>query len=225
MATAIDIYNIRPVFSDPEELMKALEPFIKGSPDSNTDRAPATTAAHGCFFNPEPKSKTMAATATANPKLPQPQSNPNEACDHIGGEFGDFKPLHSSVDAKLQVICQSLANSQKQGNLVKPVFVSEAKKTIEFRSQQDLEVPIQLQQMMGLENLAKGELGFLGTEDCKVESSSSPSLSDSDDSAGSSLESDIKSLDFTEPQPWDELENFVLQKFPSLEIDWEAILS
>ncbi|XP_043700152.1 ethylene-responsive transcription factor RAP2-4-like [Telopea speciosissima] len=33
-----------------------------------------------------------------------------------GGEFGDYKPLQSSVDAKLQAICQSLANSQKQGN-------------------------------------------------------------------------------------------------------------
>ncbi|CBI19140.3 unnamed protein product, partial [Vitis vinifera] len=34
---------------------------------------------------------------------------------HIGGEFGDYKPLHSSVDAKLQAICQSLAETQKQG--------------------------------------------------------------------------------------------------------------
>lgn len=37
---------------------------------------------------------------------------------HVTGEFGEYKPLHSSVDAKLQAICQSLANnnSQKQGS-------------------------------------------------------------------------------------------------------------
>ncbi|KAF2291526.1 hypothetical protein GH714_025168 [Hevea brasiliensis] len=34
---------------------------------------------------------------------------------HIEGKFGEYKPLHSSVDAKLQAICQSLAESQKQG--------------------------------------------------------------------------------------------------------------
>ena len=31
---------------------------------------------------------------------------------HIGGEFGEYKPLHSSVDAKLQAICQSLAEGK-----------------------------------------------------------------------------------------------------------------
>ncbi|MBA0777246.1 hypothetical protein Gotri_005290, partial [Gossypium trilobum] len=35
---------------------------------------------------------------------------------HIGGDFGEYKPLHSSVDAKLQAICESLELNQKQGN-------------------------------------------------------------------------------------------------------------
>ncbi|KAK6150436.1 hypothetical protein DH2020_015368 [Rehmannia glutinosa] len=40
----------------------------------------------------------------------------------------ELKPLHSSVDAKLQAICQTLmANSQKQGNSKKPCFVSDLK--------------------------------------------------------------------------------------------------
>ncbi|XP_009797394.1 ethylene-responsive transcription factor RAP2-4-like [Nicotiana sylvestris] len=30
----------------------------------------------------------------------------------IGGEFGEYKPLHSSVDAKLQAICQDLAQGK-----------------------------------------------------------------------------------------------------------------
>ncbi|CAN1331633.1 Ethylene-responsive transcription factor RAP2-4 [Linum perenne] len=33
----------------------------------------------------------------------------------IEGKFGEYKPLHSSVDAKLQAICQSLAETQKKG--------------------------------------------------------------------------------------------------------------
>ncbi|KFK42189.1 hypothetical protein AALP_AA2G223100 [Arabis alpina] len=32
---------------------------------------------------------------------------------HIGGDFGEYKPLHSSVDAKLEAICQSMAENQK----------------------------------------------------------------------------------------------------------------
>ncbi|XP_074280155.1 ethylene-responsive transcription factor RAP2-13-like [Silene latifolia] len=35
---------------------------------------------------------------------------------HIGGEFGEYKPLHSNVDAKLDAICENLA---KQGTVSK----------------------------------------------------------------------------------------------------------
>ncbi|KAM7461254.1 hypothetical protein LguiA_029375 [Lonicera macranthoides] len=31
---------------------------------------------------------------------------------HIGGEFGGYKPLHSAVDAKLNAICQNLAEGK-----------------------------------------------------------------------------------------------------------------
>ncbi|KAL0432717.1 UNVERIFIED_CONTAM: Ethylene-responsive transcription factor RAP2-4 [Sesamum latifolium] len=31
---------------------------------------------------------------------------------HIGGEFGEYKPLHASVDAKLEAICQTLAQGK-----------------------------------------------------------------------------------------------------------------
>ena len=39
----------------------------------------------------------------------------HQGCSVGGGDFGEYKPLHSSVDAKLEVICDSLANLQKQG--------------------------------------------------------------------------------------------------------------
>ncbi|KAJ8619188.1 hypothetical protein MRB53_015374 [Persea americana] len=98
---------------------------------------------------------------------------------HQGSNFGCGN-LHSSVDAKLQAICQSLPNSQKQGNPTKPSSSSSS-------------------------------------------SSSQPLLvSQSDESAGSSPSSENKFPDFTEA-PRDDYEKFLLQKFPSLEIDWDAV--
>ncbi|KAJ4965210.1 hypothetical protein NE237_017059 [Protea cynaroides] len=141
---------------------------------------------------------------------------------NVGGEFGDYKPLHSSVDAKLQAICQSLATSQKQGNVGKPAITSE-KKATDLQSEASSTVATAPQPNMDFDS-AETKVGLLGTEYCKVESASSPSLTESDESAGSSPESDMKFLDFNEP-PWDESEKFILRKYPSWEIDWEAILS
>jgi EREBP-like factor len=140
---------------------------------------------------------------------------------HISGEFGDYKPLHSSVDAKLQAICQSLANSQKQGKTEEPCFVTDTKPSISAS----------LDANSVLDNSPKvelnSEIGFSGSEDCKVENSSSsmsPTLSDESSSlAGSSSpESDITIFDFSDSQ-CDETQNFGLEKYPSVEIDWAAI--
>ncbi|RVW57545.1 Ethylene-responsive transcription factor RAP2-4 [Vitis vinifera] len=178
-----------------------------------------------------------------NPKLPRPQSHPHEAEEAalaydkaafklrgefarlnfpnlrhqgslVAGEFGDYKPLHSSVDAKLQAICQNLAISQKQGNSGKPGLVADAK--IESSTHQA---------EMVLDNSSDPESGFLGLEDCKVEissSSSSPSPSDESSAGSSSPESDISFLDFTDSQ-WNDSECLTLEKFPSVEIDWASI--
>ncbi|RVX23784.1 Ethylene-responsive transcription factor RAP2-4 [Vitis vinifera] len=132
----------------------------------------------------------------------------------VAGEFGDYKPLHSSVDAKLQAICQNLAISQKQGNSGKPGLVADAK--IESSTHQA---------EMVLDNSSDPESGFLGLEDCKVEissSSSSPSPSDESSAGSSSPESDISFLDFTDSQ-WNDSECLTLEKFPSVEIDWASI--
>ena len=137
---------------------------------------------------------------------------------HISGEFGDYKPLHSTVDAKLQAICQSLANSQKQGKTEGPSFVSDTKPTIPIP-------PAPMNANSVIEGLPKPELkreiGFLCSGDCKVENSSSCSSDESSSLVGSSSpESDITFFDFPK---WDEIENFGLEKFPSVEIDWAAI--
>ncbi|PIN26755.1 hypothetical protein CDL12_00474 [Handroanthus impetiginosus] len=122
-------------------------------------------------------------------------------------ESSDFKPLHSSVDAKLQAICQSLANSQKQGNPGNPK--SEISTGGGVSPKQESESPNELL-----------NLGLKGHETVKMEASiSSPSPSDE---LSSSPESGISFLDFSEPL-FDESENFTLQKFPSVEIDWAAL--
>ncbi|CAK9174930.1 unnamed protein product [Ilex paraguariensis] len=136
----------------------------------------------------------------------------------LGYEFSDYKPLHSSVGAKLQAICESLANSQKQGKSKKPSFVADSKPTIVDSLQTGVE---------HLENVFddsfNSESRYPGPEEIKVEASSSSSPSDDQSSAGSSSpESDITFLDFSEPS-FDESENFMLNKYPSVEIDWAAL--
>ncbi|KAJ0988390.1 hypothetical protein J5N97_006746 [Dioscorea zingiberensis] len=90
-------------------------------------------------------------------------------------------PLPSSVDAKLQAICQSMATKPPP-------------------PQPPSSPP--------------------PAADNKSEISSEGDVS----SSGSSPVSEMQSLDFTEV-PWDESESFLLRKYPSWEIDWDAILS
>ncbi|XP_058096760.1 ethylene-responsive transcription factor ERF056-like [Magnolia sinica] len=138
----------------------------------------------------------------------------------FGDEFSNCRPLQSSVDAKLQAICESLANPHKQVNLPDPIFSVEAK--IDIRTQMGSSRFTPVSEVTDVANV---EIGFFGSEDShKVENVSLPSVSDSDDSPGSSPASDTKYPDFNELS-WDESESFLLQKFPSLEIDWDAILS
>ncbi|XVE95334.1 hypothetical protein REPUB_Repub02eG0088000 [Reevesia pubescens] len=129
---------------------------------------------------------------------------------HIGGDFGEYKPLHSSVDAKLQAICESLELNQKQGNKKKS-----SKEASESESKNN---KVQV---------AEPEPG---EKTVKVENSSSslsPVLSESEGSAESSSFTDLTFSDFNE-QPWPEVvsssEAFMLSKYPSYEIDWDSIL-
>ncbi|XP_030514983.1 ethylene-responsive transcription factor ERF060 [Rhodamnia argentea] len=132
----------------------------------------------------------------------------------------DYNPLHSSVDAKLQAICQSLAaNSQKQGKTGEPCFfpnsgaetfnlASEAEETMVFN--------------IALKNEYDTDLAY-PEQDYKVGNSvSSPAFSDESSVAGSSSpESNMALFDFSHPQFG--MENFCLEKHPSAEIDWAAI--
>ncbi|XP_022768320.1 ethylene-responsive transcription factor RAP2-4-like [Durio zibethinus] len=128
---------------------------------------------------------------------------------HIGGDFGEYKPLHSSVDAKLQAICESMEQNQKQGNKKKS-----SKETAENKSKNNKDqvaVPEPEEKTVKVENSS---------------SSLSPVLSESEGSTESSPLSGLKFSDFIE-QPWPEVgssETFMLSKYPSYEIDWDSIL-
>lgn len=114
---------------------------------------------------------------------------------HIGGEFGEYKPLHSSVDAKLQAICESLEKSQKTGNQGRS---GKSKKATAAASTAAA--------------VAKPDPAEVKAESC----------SESDSGSGGS--SPLSDLTFGDGEDLGS-ENFLLEKYPSYEIDWDAILS
>ncbi|OAY35862.1 ethylene-responsive transcription factor RAP2-4 [Manihot esculenta] len=134
---------------------------------------------------------------------------------HVSGEFGDYKPLHSSVDAKLQAICQSLANSQKHGKTEEQSSADDSKKILpaptQAKKQDDYSIKSEL----------KKEFETFGVEDYKVDNSAASS--DESLAGSSSPQSEISFLDFSDSSQWDETENFSLEKYPSVEIDWAAL--
>lgn len=127
---------------------------------------------------------------------------------HIGGEFGEYKPLHSSVDAKLAAICENLAETQKLGTSKKEKQSNSAQKKRHRSGNKKVDV---------VEGAGGAGVGV--KNECSL----------SDGSAGSSPVSDLTCQDLTEPPSELELdaasENFMLQKYPSYEIDWASILS
>lgn len=137
-----------------------------------------------------------------------------------GSYLCDYNPLHSSVCAKLQAICQSLAaNSQKQGKTGEPCFFPDrAMETFDAAAEADEAIFFKV----ALKNEYDADLAY-PEQDYKVENSvSSPAFSDESSVAGSSSpESNLALLDF--PPSQFEIENFYLEKYPSAEIDWAAI--
>lgn len=124
-----------------------------------------------------------------------------------GSLLGEYKPLQSAVDAKLDAICQSLAEMPKQGKTEKGARSSSKKSKAapkEARNPNQDPNP----------NLC-----------CKAEPEpeAEPALSpESEGSVDSSPLSDL-TFDVSEPQ-WEVASaHFNLQKFPSYEIDWDSL--
>lgn len=137
----------------------------------------------------------------------------------VGGEFGEYKPLHSSVDAKLQAICEGLADMQKQGKSEKAVNSSKRSATGRSKLGSKVAKPETVSFCGG------GEVEMKGLENsCKVEALSlSPVMTESEGSEGSSPLSDLTFVDASEPQWEGASDNFNLHKYPSYEIDWDSL--
>ncbi|KAM7260031.1 hypothetical protein ACFE04_015772 [Oxalis oulophora] len=122
---------------------------------------------------------------------------------HCGGaHIGAYNPLHSSVDKKLEAICEGLANNNT--NITNTCSKKEEDKGKSSNSNNKKQ------------RTTKKEPDQLKVENVTITSTSSP-------------ESDVTFPDFA----MEDLglgkggvsENFLLQKFPSYEIDWDSILS
>ncbi|KAI3736597.1 hypothetical protein L2E82_26481 [Cichorium intybus] len=107
---------------------------------------------------------------------------------------GDYKPLHSSVDAKLQAICQVLAEGKSIDGCKKSRLSSvKSKKAVE---------QVKVVNVEGSESDGDGVFG----------------------SGDSSPSSGLTFADFTaEESAWCDSDNFSLEKYPSYEIDWGSI--
>ncbi|XP_065881224.1 ethylene-responsive transcription factor RAP2-4-like [Euphorbia lathyris] len=130
---------------------------------------------------------------------------------HIEGKFGEYKPLHSSVDAKLQAICESLAESQKIGGKVEKQ--SNSKKKAQSGSARSSAVAVVKELVPEPEPEPEPQV--------KVETPSSQS----EGSGGSSPLSDLTFPDFEEAPLDVDSGNFMLEKYPSYEIDWASLLA
>ncbi|KAK7385288.1 hypothetical protein VNO78_31003 [Psophocarpus tetragonolobus] len=123
-----------------------------------------------------------------------------------GSCIGEYKPLQSAVDAKLDAICQSLAEMPKQGKAEKSARSTKKSK------QGPKETPNQDPNPNPNPNLNLNPKA----EPCAALSP------ESEGSADSSPLSDL-TFDITEPQWEDASAHFNLQKFPSYEIDWDSL--
>ncbi|OIV97899.1 hypothetical protein TanjilG_12656 [Lupinus angustifolius] len=136
---------------------------------------------------------------------------------HQGSCVGaGYKALHSSVDAKLQAICEGLADMQKkQGN--NKTKSEKVAKTSSKRSKSKLGG--------GSSKVAQPEEDVKELDNtCKVETFSlSPVMTESEGSESSSPLSDLTFVDVNEPQWEGACDSFNLQKYPSYEIDWDSL--
>lgn len=127
---------------------------------------------------------------------------------HIGGEFGEYKPLHSSVNAKLEAICESLA---KQGNEKQGKSGKSKKKEISSSSSSSSSSSVAVSNVENRQEAPQ-------QADVKAESTS-------DSEVGSGGSSPLSDLTFGDGEDMCGSEHHLLESYPSHEIDWDAILA
>lgn len=135
----------------------------------------------------------------------------------VGGDFGggEFRPLPSAVDAKLQDICKSLAESGK------PKVKGRSPSKSKAAAQEASELLSESEGSAAAKSTAAVASTSVASAPPAEDSSESLAMSGSEGSAESSLLSDLRFSESEEPgSAVDCLSNFALQKHPSYEIDW-----
>ncbi|GJN30546.1 hypothetical protein PR202_gb18859 [Eleusine coracana subsp. coracana] len=119
-------------------------------------------------------------------------------------------PLHAAVDAKLHAICHGAdtppptqSHSHNQSDATATTTPAPMSSSVSSA---------------GPANVVKSE------PVCSSSETSSYADGDVSSTGSSDVVPEMQLLDFSET-PWDETESFHLRKYPSLEIDWDAILS
>uniref|UniRef100_A0A0D9XD26 AP2/ERF domain-containing protein n=1 Tax=Leersia perrieri TaxID=77586 RepID=A0A0D9XD26_9ORYZ len=108
-------------------------------------------------------------------------------------------PLHASVDAKLQTLCQNIAAAKNAKKSSSSAAISASASASASAS--------------------------TPTSNCSSPSSDDASSSvESADSSPAATVPEMQQLDFSEA-PWDEAAAFALTKYPSYEIDWDSLLA
>ncbi|KAF8776149.1 hypothetical protein HU200_003840 [Digitaria exilis] len=118
-------------------------------------------------------------------------------------------PLHAAVDAKLHAICNGAGT-----DVVAPPPQNQS----QSQSQSNATAATTPSTFSSASPEVKSEPGCSGSE------SSSSADGDVSSTGSSDVVPEMQLLDFSET-PWDESESFHLRKYPSLEIDWDSILS
>nr|QCI62104.1 DREB6B [Phaseolus vulgaris] len=131
----------------------------------------------------------------------------------VFGDFGDYKPLPSSVDSKLQAICESMGKQEQK----KCCSVEDVKPEVDAAAEL---APVE-------SDVAQSNV-CPELDNIKVENvNENPMLSWPVSGESSSPESGFTFLDLSDfsysNYEWDEIESFGLEKYPSVEIDWAAI--
>jgi EREBP-like factor len=119
-------------------------------------------------------------------------------------------PLDPAVDAKLQAICATIAaaSSSSKGGRAKSRATP-------------INAPVAEAEAGSQSNSSSDEASGSGSDD---EMSSSPPPPPPAAPTAQQPLAEMGQLNFSEV-PWDEAESFVLRKYPSYEIDWDALLA
>jgi len=117
-------------------------------------------------------------------------------------------PLDPAVDAKLQAICATIAAASASGKGGR----AKSRAT-------PINAPVAEAEAGSQSNSSSDEASGSGSDD---EMSSAPAAAAAP--AAQQPLAEMGQLKFGE-EPWDEAESFVLRKYPSYEIDWDALLA